>query len=214
VGFAAPGAAWFSGFSGGIILIVDILSIFSVVLLFATSGFLLLSQKWRWSIIALSIQYLAVFWLVGLVWALSLSTVKLVVGWMSAAVLVTSDPGEDYIDKKFVGLPGLLFRLLAAIMIGMLVYSIAPLISNFLHTGMVMLWGGLILIGMGLLQLGMTTRISRVFLGLFTMLSGFEILYAVVERSILVTGLLAMINLGLAIAGSYLITAASIEEAP
>jgi hypothetical protein len=66
---------------------------------------------------------------------------------------------------------------------------------------------------MGLLQLGMTTRISRIFIGLFTMLSGFEILYAVVERSILVTGLLALINLGLAIAGSYLITASNIEEA-
>jgi hypothetical protein len=194
-------------------LIVDVLSIFSVVLLFATSIFLLVSQKWRWSIIALSIQYLAVFWLVGLVWALALATVKLVVGWMSAAVLVTSDPGDDYIDRKFVGLPGLLFRLLAAIMIGMIVYSIAPLMTNFIDTGMVMLWGGLILIGMGLLQLGMTTRISRIFIGLFTMLSGFEILYAVVERSILVTGLLALINLGLAIAGSYLITASNIEEA-
>jgi hypothetical protein len=39
------------------------------------------------------------------------------------------------------------------------------------------------------------------------MLTGFEILYAAIESSILVAGLLAVINLGLGIAGSYLLIA-------
>ena len=40
-----------------------------------------------------------------------------------------------------------------------------------------------------------------------TVLSGFEILYAAVEGSILVAALLATINLGLALVGAYLLIA-------
>jgi hypothetical protein len=42
-----------------------------------------------------------------------------------------------------------------------------------------------------------------VVLGLLTFLSGFEVLYAAMESSSLVTGLLAVVNLGLALAGAY-----------
>jgi hypothetical protein len=45
-----------------------------------------------------------------------------------------------------------------------------------------------------------------------TALSGFEILYATVEGSVLVAGLLAIINLGLALVGSYLLVASNTEE--
>jgi hypothetical protein len=45
-----------------------------------------------------------------------------------------------------------------------------------------------------------------------TILSGFEILYATVEGSILVAALLAIINLGLALVGSYLLIASNAEE--
>jgi hypothetical protein len=44
-----------------------------------------------------------------------------------------------------------------------------------------------------------------------TVLSGFEILYSAVEGSILVAALLAVINLGLALVGAYLMIA---ENAP
>ena len=67
--------------------------------------------------------------------------------------------------------------------------------------------GSLILIGMGLLHLGITSYILRVVIGLMTVLSGFEILYSAVEGSILVAALLATINLGLALVGAYLMIA-------
>ena len=63
------------------------------------------------------------------------------------------------------------------------------------------------LIGMGLLQLGMTTQSFRVILGLLTTLSGFELLYAPLETSVLVAGLLVVINLGIALVGSYMVIA-------
>ena len=65
---------------------------------------------------------------------------------------------------------------------------------------------------MGLLQLGTTTQILRVILGLLTTLSGFEILYAAMEGSILVAALLVVINLGLGLVGAYLLTVSSEEK--
>ena len=73
--------------------------------------------------------------------------------------------------------------------------------------------GGVLLIAMGLLQLGMTTQVLRVILGLLTTLSGFEILYAAMEGSSLVAALLVVINLGLGLVGAYLLTASSEEKA-
>jgi hypothetical protein len=67
--------------------------------------------------------------------------------------------------------------------------------------------GSLLLLGAGIVHLGITSDILNVILGLLTMLTGFEILYAAIESSILVAGLLAITNLGLGIAGSYLLIA-------
>jgi len=46
---------------------------------------------------------------------------------------------------------------------------------------------------MGLILLGSTSDIFRVILGLLSMLTGFETLYAAVEGSVLVAGLLAVL---------------------
>ncbi|MCC6985033.1 MAG: hypothetical protein IT309_01265, partial [Anaerolineales bacterium] len=55
-----------------------------------------------------------------------------------------------------------------------------------------------------------TNDLLRVTLALLSILAGFEILYAAVESAILVTGLLAAVNLGLGVVGSYLMTAGSV----
>jgi hypothetical protein len=52
----------------------------------------------------------------------------------------------------------------------------------------------------------------RVIVGLLTVLAGFEILFAAIENSILVAGLLASVNLGLALVGAYLLSSNTNEE--
>lgn len=79
--------------------------------------------------------------------------------------------------------------------------------------GRPVLAGGLLLAGMGLIQLGVTADILKITFGLLTFMAGFEILYATVETSILLAGLLSIVNLGLALSGAYLLTAAPTEEA-
>jgi hypothetical protein len=76
----------------------------------------------------------------------------------------------------------------------------------------VQIWGGLALIGLGLLQLGFSGRTFQVALSLLIMLAGFEILYASLETSTLVAGLLAMVNLSLSLVASYMMPYAASEE--
>jgi len=106
------------------------------------------------------------------------------------------------------------FRLLAAGLVAMVVASSAPRVARWMPgVESEQVWGGLILIGIGLLHLGLTAQPLRVVLGLLTVLSGFEILYAAVESATLVAGLLAGVNLGLALVGAYLLVSPSLESA-
>lgn len=181
-------------------------AIIAVLLLMATSLTLLLSQRWRWSLIALAVQYVGVFWLVGLVWPITLTAVKLVIGWMVVALLGASQSHQELTDDRLPGISGYIFRALTAALILIVVFSVEPLLSEWLPVNDSVLLGGLVLIGMGLLHLGMTVHPARVILGLLTTLAGFEIIYAALEPSVLVAGLLAFINLGLGIVGIYLLS--------
>jgi hypothetical protein len=71
--------------------------------------------------------------------------------------------------------------------------------------------GGLILVGLGLLAIGLSDHVLRVAIGLLTVLAGFEIIYAGVEASVLMAGLLAGLNIGIALIGIYLQAVPSIE---
>lgn len=187
-------------------------SIIAAFLLMGTSLALLLSPNWRWSILALALQYVGVFWLVSQSWPLGLSVVKLVTGWMAGALIGASQPSEELVDATFHGRSGMVFRLVAALMIWVLVFSAAPAVQAWFPTTYPVMLGSLMLTGVGLLQLGMTTRPLRVVLGLLTVLSGAEILYAVIESSIMVAGLTSILTLALALVGAYLMAAPSMEE--
>jgi hypothetical protein len=184
-------------------LIVPAISLISI-----TTLFLLLSVDWRLSIICLALQYVGVFLIVALSWPLSLAVVKLVAGWMAGAVLgmaLIGAPGNNSLESG-INLANILFRIMAALLIGLIVLSLAPKVTIWIPgIGIGQVMGGLILIGMGSLQLGLTDQPLRVILGLLTVFAGFEIFYAAVETSTLVSGLLAIVNLGLALAGAYLI---------
>jgi hypothetical protein len=180
-----------------------------------TSVGLLLTRDWRWSIILLAVQYLGMFVLVLQHWPLGMASVKVVAGWMSAAILgmtysnlsLADSTEEDTLPR---GRP---FRLFAAGIVALIVVVVMPGVNTIMaEAGFAVTAGSLFLIGMGLLQLGITADILRVTIGLMTVLSGFEILYSAVEGSVLVAALLAVINLGLALVGSYLLIASNSQK--
>ena len=187
----------------------------AVVIIIATSVGLLLVRDWRTSIIMLSVQYIAMFILCLGHLPLGMASVKVVVGWMSAAILGMTRSGLSItdVDEENNWPRGRLFRIFAAGMVGIIVAGVTPRVNNMMaDAGIAVSAGALLLIGMGLLHLSLTANTLRITIGLMTILSGFEILYAAVEASVLVTALLAVIILGLALVGSYLMLASNTQE--
>jgi hypothetical protein len=187
-----------------------------ITLVILTSVGILLARDWRWLIIYLSAQYIGVFILTLQHWPLGMATIKVIAGWMSAAILgmTRSNIGEHDKDENKSILPqGRFFRVIAAGIVGMIALTGAQNVDSMMaDAGIAVSAGSLLLIGMGLLHLGITDQIMRVTIGLMTVLAGFEILYAAVENSILVAAMLAVINLGLALVGSYLMIAINAQE--
>jgi len=186
----------------------------AVVLLIITSAGLLLVRDWRWTIILLAVQYLGMFVLTLQHWPIGMASVKVVAGWMSASILGMTRSGlaEEAPRDESIWPRGRLFRLFAAVIILLIVAVVTPSVDHIMaDAGFPVTNGSLLLIGMGLLQLGIAARILPVTIGLMTVLAGFEILYSSVEGSVLVAALLAVINLGLALVGSYLMFASNAQ---
>jgi len=187
----------------------------AVLVILVTSVGVLLARDWRLSIILLAVQYLAMFVLVLQHWPLGMASVKVVAGWMASAILGMTRSGlsSQDADEESIWPRGRLFRLFAAGIVGLIVAAATPGVDAIMaDAGFAVTSGSLLLIGMGLFHLGITAHILRVTIGLMTVLAGFEILYSAVESSALVAALLAIITLGLALVGSYLMIAANPQE--
>lgn len=184
-----------------------------LVLLVGNSLAILISRDWRWVLAALGVQYFLAFLLIMPSWPLELAAVKLVGGWMAAAILgltrlnIAEHPQEA---PRFPTSPA--FLGFAAGLVILIVIGAAPSLAEWTHAlSIYQAWGGLLLIGIALLQTGLGDNPFRNIVGLLTLLAGFEIIYAAVETSILVAGLLAIVNLGVALVGSYLMLAPGME---
>jgi len=202
------------------------LALSAAVLVFITALMLVSIQEWRVSLAALSVQYIGVFILIAIQWPVMMALTKLVSGWICVIVLgmamasSVNTSGENHLEgirpriqtvsKRSIST--LVFRVVAAAMIGLVILSLAPVVARWIpgiqYEPVI---GALILLGLGLLHLGLTADPLRVILALLTTLSGFEIMYASVEVSTLVAGLLAGVNLGLAMVGAYLFVAATVK---
>lgn len=194
-------------------MVIDIISWVAVALILATATTILISQDWRISLAALALQYLAAFWLVTRHLPLAMGSVKLIAGWMVVATLGMTRLSLSTLDNQMEDtfwLRGRWFRIILMGIVGLIAAGSSLQIEAVIPgLGLPVIAGSMILIGAGVVHLGVTSDLLRVTLGLLTLLAGFEILYAALESAILVTGLLAVVNLGLGILGSYLLIAGS-----
>ena len=201
------------------------------ILLTFTALILLLLHDWRISLIVLAIQYMGVFILVLSHWSLEMAVTKLIAGWISAAVIGmaisanTDISAQTQADKS--NLPdslldqarssaqsglGLAFRILTSGLVVLTIASQMESITSWLPDLEAMYaWGGLILIGFGLVKLGFTDQPLHILIALLTSLAGFEILYAALDQTVISAGLFAAVNLALALVGAYLLTAPYME---
>ncbi len=175
-------------------------------------------RQWLVNLIALAAQYLGMFLLLTLVRPPTLAAIKLIVGWMDTLVLyiTLASVGEFYTLKAQQRLSsGQIFRLLAGLfMIVFTIVFLPQIQSLFLMEGnQPLLLAAVGTMLLGLLQVSMISEPFYIILGLLTFLSGFELLYAALELSLLLEALFAGINLGLALVGAYfLVKDAEIEQ--
>jgi hypothetical protein len=174
----------------------------------------MLSRGWKWSLGYLVFQYLGVFWFVQTSWPFSLAIVKLITGLIVSLILAISQVSTASFSNPETSWPqGRLFRLLAAGLIIITTLAVATQTSTWLGISNILATrASLILMGMGVLQLGISTQPMRIIIALLTLLSGFEILYALVESSALVAAMLVLINLGLSLVGIYLLSSENLED--
>jgi hypothetical protein len=193
---------------------VTVINWIALLIVLVTSIGLLLQRDWRWGIGLLTTQYLSIFWLVQTHWPVSMAAAKLVTGWMACAVLGIAQLNSGSSQETEESWPqGRLFRLFTAGIIMATTFVLSLRASSWLGLNLPIAWASLLLIGMGLLQLGISAQPFRVILGLLTVMAGFEILYAAVESSTLVAALLSAVNLGLALSGAYFLNLPQ-EEKP
>lgn len=204
----------------------ELLAFPSVLLVAITATGILISQTWRWMIVLLFIQYLGIFILAGFSWPFQLVLTKLISGWTATAILWLALRNSEVKDvgniNQIIGqtrtpppteLSGKLFRLFAASLVGLVIVSGTPVITQWLPAlSLEQTLGSTILIGLGVLHLGLTSEPYRVVIGLLTVIAGFEIVYTGIEVSALVQGLLAAVSLGLGFIGAYLVLLPTMER--
>lgn len=178
----------------------SLLDILPVLLAGLSSLILFINKKWRWNILAMAAIYVSVFWMVLQVWSTGLAVVKLIAGWMAGAILGSAikEDSELLVEDKNVEQR---FKLVIVLIIWIFSFSIMQSIKIRLPIPDTLILGGVLLIIMGILQIGMSIRPIRIIFGLLTAFSGFEVLYAGVEQSVLVAGFLVIITLGIALVG-------------
>lgn len=189
-------------------------SFIAVLLAGIFSLLILILSSWRRCLAAFAFLSLPVAWLCAISLSPSMAGIKLLVVVM-AAVMLAAAPEERELrvgDKN--EMPGKVFRLMTALLVLIVIIPLEQGLEGWVPGSANIRLGGMLLIGMGLLQLGFSNRPGRAILGLLTFLTGFEILYSALESSLMITGLLAVITLGLAFTGAFLLNSTEAGEIP
>jgi len=187
---------------------MTVLPTLAFIVIVTTAMVILVFRDWRIIAGALALQYLAAFTLVTFSWPIGMAVIKLIVGWMATAALSLTFLRQPEPEFPSETTASLIFRALAGLVVILVIFILAPdLRANiFSRLDLVIVQGGLMLIGMALMQLGTNSNPYLTVISLLSFLSGFEIIHAGLELSTLLTGLLVIVNLGLALVGVYFIT--------
>jgi hypothetical protein len=194
---------------------MEALSTLAFIVIVITSMVILVFRDWRINAAALALQYIASFLLVNLSWPIGMAVVKLIVGWMATAAIALTCIRQNKVETSDESSASLFFRGVAGLVAILVIFVLSPTLQEqiFPELDLVIIQSGLMLLGMALMQLGTNTEPYLTIFSLLSFLSGFEIIHAGLERSTLLTGLLAIVNLGLALVGVYFIVKNNTREA-
>ena len=181
-------------------MLLNNLLIFSAL---AAVGLMLVASDWRMRIAGLASVYLVGFIVIIQIWPVALASVKLISGWMGIALLSTSmlNSMNQANGHRFTS--EIVFRFLMAVLLWIVVASIAPSINEWLPIPYTNLYIGVSLMCSGLLFMSLTDDFIEIVLGLLTILAGFDVIYSSLEGSALVTGIYAFIVILISLLSGY-----------
>ncbi len=203
----------------------EALSIAGMVIIIISLIGILASNNWRISILLLSALYLGCFLLLLKSLPLVLAASKLIAGWIAGVILgmvlgglsPEESKAQGYLQtsKESIFSSHRIFRLFLAGIVILVIISFINKFQEFIPgISAEQSYASALMIGLSLILLSLISRPFETIVGLLIILSGFEIMYTVVETSALVIGLLTVVDLGLALAGAYLIVTPTLEKAP
>lgn len=198
----------------------------AATIILITAVIIFVVRDWRWSLLALIVQYLIAGLLFADVLAPQLAFVKVLVGLFICLILyftarrvnwgrlpedVTDDEAILLKEERLLRLgPYMLptdtpFRIFYALIVALAVWTLAqrsayqlPVVPDHFNLAV------FALIGLGLINLSFTSEPLKAGMGLLTFLTGFELFYSGLEQSVLMLAFLAAANLVIALVVSYL----------
>ena len=192
----------------------------AIVGLIVTASLIVIIRDWRFSLAALSAQYVLAGLLLTRLIQPQVAVIKVLIGSLVCVVLyltarLVSESSEalslERGEAAKVLLPDFAFRFLATLFVGLAIYSLStryPLPELPLDVNFACYW----LVSLGLLVLILREEPLKAGMGLLTLITGFELLFSVLERSLSVVGFLGIANLLIALAIAYLAPSTVLRE--
>ncbi len=199
-----------------------------ILLFFLTGSLLVLVRDWRASVATLLVQYLAMGMVLAQLVRPEIAMAKVLVGLFICPILYLSARQASWRRQLTLtqhGLrallgqrtlsgdvppPGRTFRLMAVLLLGVTAFSLArtyPISNLPAVVSIAIYWLTL----SGLLILILTEAPLKIGQGLLTAITGFELWYTTLERSLLIVGLWGAVNLLLALAIGYLMAVRGVK---
>lgn len=181
-----------------------------------TAAVMVLLRDWRASVAALAVQAVLTALLYTLLLPAQLIGAKLLVGLFVAllyfvtgaqlSVFAEDQPpsGEGPWWRRLQLRSQALFRLFAVLMVAVASTQVSVQLQGVFQVPALVADAGVLLVGLGLLNLGLSNSPFLTGLGLTTLLMGFGLFYSAVEPALAVMAMLAGVDFAVALAASYL----------
>ncbi len=181
----------------------DLYGPLAAILVGISTGVIVIADDRRVKIGLLALQYILSAALLDLASPIQIVVIKLVTGLTVCLILVITTRQISTIDEEVRGsdLPaGRVFRIIAVLLVTTSAIGIGR--SDFVTLPGIppeSLSGALLLGGLGLLQVSLLEKPTYIAFGIFSLLNGFEIAYVVLESSLAVIALLALVHICIAV---------------
>ncbi len=148
--------------------------------------------------------YLSAFSIIVQFWSFTFALIKLISGLMALIILGISI--YKHIDSPpLIKKAAIIFKLVAMGLVVIIILFIVEGISGYLSIPLEITLSSLLVIGLGLIQLGVSHEAHKILLAIIILFFGFELAFSTNETSLLVNGLLAFVSLLVALMGGYMI---------